>query len=126
MKILRILLRIIGFGFFVAGLFYFLDAINSITETTNITAIVLRFINGSTWIVAGYGLLRLQKWSLQAIGGMVVLFIATLLFNWYASGVAPSDISRSGLRPLGFLIILFFFLLAKQSKLLDQTKKSRK
>jgi hypothetical protein len=116
MKTLRFLIRIVGLGLFVTGLFYFLDAINSITNTTNVFAIVLRLVNGSVWFIAGYGLLRLQKWSLYVVGGMVMLFIGTLLFNWYASGIAPSDVSRLGLRPLGFIIVLFFLLLSKQDE----------
>ena len=126
MKIIQFFLRIIGLGFFVAGLFYFLGAINSIVVTTNLFAIALRIVNGAAWLIAGYGLLRLQKWSLHAVAGLIVLFIATALFNWYGSGVAPTEISRLGLRPLGFLIVLFFLLLAKQKELFNISKQPRK
>lgn len=126
MKFLRVALRIIGAGFFVAGLFYFLGAINSITETTNISAILLRLVNGIVWLLAGFGLFRLQKWSLYVVGGMVVLFITTAFFNWYVSGMAPETISQLGLKPLGFIIVLFFFLLAKQKQLFEKSKQSRK
>jgi len=122
MKVIKIILRVIGVGFFVAGLFYFLGAINSITNTTNIAAVILRLVNGVLWLVTGFGLFRLQKWSVYAVAGMNLLFIATAFFNWYASGVAPDAISRSGLRPLAFLIVPLFFLLAKQKQLFEKSK----
>jgi len=120
-KILKIVYRIFGFGFFVGGLFYFLDAVNSIADTTNMVVIIIRFINGSVWLLAGYGFMRLHEWSLYALGGMIAMFISTAFFNQFISGVAPERLGS-----LGFMIILFFIAFSQRNKLYEKVTKKIK
>lgn len=112
---MKLIIKIIGIGFLIAGLAYFANLFGRGGFTTNVSTLVLRLINAAAWILTGYGLLNLRKWSLYGLGTMIGLYIFTNFYNLYFTKVSYDKLS---LVVPALHILLLLFLYSKREKFL--------
>lgn len=104
-------------GFLVAGLAYLANLFGRGGFTTNVFTLLLRLINAVVWILTGYGLLNLKKWSLYGLGTMIGLYILTNFYNLYLIRVSYDKLS---LVVPALHTALLLFLYSKREKFLTK------
>ncbi len=117
MKTVKFLIRILGVGFLLGGVVYFSNIFSVGGVTKNIAVLLLRLVNAIVWIATGYGLIRLNKWSLYTFGSMIVLFILTALYNLYFT-TAPKE--ALNLTVPAVQVVILLFLGTYRNKLLEK------
>lgn len=112
---MKTVIKVIGIGFLLAGLTYFVNQFETGGFTPNMVTLLFRLISASVWTVTGYGLLHLRKWSLYGLGVMIGLYTLIDLYNVYILHVAWNELNLA--IPMTYAV-LFFYLHSEQKKLL--------
>lgn len=114
---MKIVIKILGFGFLIGGLFSFANLFTHGGTTQNVFVLLLRLINALAWIGTGYGLSQLKKWSLTGLGGMIALYIISNFYNILFTSIPTESLNFA---PPTFLIVVFLVLFTYKEKILKK------
>lgn len=121
--IFQILLRILGVGLLILGLTGLPTIFSTGGVTTNIITLLLRLVNVLSFVIVGYGLVRMKKWS---IFGLVVLIIISILIPFHNLFISTTkNIPQQSLSfsRTVFFIIVYLITLIFKNKLFSEEHK---
>ena len=114
---LNVSLRSIGIIFLYLGLRSFPTILSDGGITKNIFTLLLRLISLSVFIITGYGLVRLRKWSIIGIGLTIIISVLIPFYNLYFSTISYLPVEGFQFNKTVIYIVILIFILIFKNKI---------